>query len=112
MGYQYDNEFGPNSELVRSIIETKRWADSKKVFRHLNRVRFHHAVLPIFADVTILRTSTKLDRVVFPQYTIQEAKVFQEPQSSELELEIDNARVGAGMTYGKAHIQAYSMQPA
>lgn len=104
IGYQYENEFGPNGELVRSMIESKRWSDSKKVFRHLNRVRFSHPTLPIFADVTILRTSAKTGAkrpVMIPQYTIQEAKVFQEPESYEVELEIDNSRVGIGMQYDK-----------
>jgi hypothetical protein len=102
VGYQYENEWGPNGELVRGMIESKRWADSKKIFRHLNRVRFSHPTLPVFADVTILRTSAKTGTkkpVMIPQYTIQEAKVFQEPESYEIELEIDNRRVGVGMSY-------------
>jgi len=105
VGYQYENEWGPHSELVRSIIEAKRWADSKKVFRHLNRVRFSHPTLPIFADITILRTSAKTggkNQVMIPQYTIQEAKVFQEPESYEVELEIDNSKVGKGAKYNTA----------
>jgi len=105
VGYQYENEFGPHSELVRSIIESKRWADSKKVFRHLNRVRFSHPKLPIFADITILRTSAKTggkSQIMIPQYTIQEAKVFQEPESYEVELEIDNSKVGKSLKYNTA----------
>jgi hypothetical protein len=105
VGYQYENEWGPHSELVRSIIEAKRWADSKKVFRHLNRVRFSHPTLPIFADITILRTSAKTggkSQIMIPQYTIQEAKVFQEPESYEVELEIDNSKVGPGAKYNTA----------
>lgn len=104
VGYQYENEFGPHSELVRGIIETKRWADSKKVFRHLNRVRFYHQDLPVFADVTILRTSAKTGgrkQIMIPQYTIQEAKVFQEPESYEIELEVDNMKVGSVNTATK-----------
>lgn len=102
VGYQYENEWGPHSELVRSMIDTKRWADSKKVFRHLNRVRFSHPDLPVFVDITILRTSAKTSgkkQFMIPQYTIQEAKVFQEPESYEVELEIDNSQVGTGMKY-------------
>ena len=102
VGYQYENEWGPHSEMVRSMIETKRWADSKKVFRHLNRVRFSHPTLPIFADVTILHTSAKSGKVMVPQYTVQEAKVFQEQESYEVELEIDNSRVGSQMEYNTA----------
>ena len=102
VGYQYENEFGPNSELVRGMIETKRWADSKKVFRHLNRVRFEHKDLPIFADVTILHTSAKSGKVMVPQYTIQDAKVFQESESYEVELELDNSRIGSSSEYNTA----------
>lgn len=105
IGYQYENEWGPHSELVRSMIETKRWADSKKVFRHLNRVRFSHPDLPVFADITILRTSAKTagkKQIMIPRYTIQEAKVFQEPESYEVELEIDNSQIGKGMKYDTA----------
>ena len=90
VGYQEEQVYGPNNGLVRDMIETKRWADSKKVFRHLNRVRFEHPSLPIFADVSILRTSVKMGKVMIPHYTIQEAKVFEEPESYEVELEIDN----------------------
>ena len=102
VGYQYENEWGPHSELVRNMIDTKRWADSKKVFRHLNRVRFSHPNLPLFVDITILRTSAKTNsrkQIMIPQYTIQEAKVFQEPESYEVEMEIDNSQVGTGMKY-------------
>jgi len=102
VGYQYENEWGPHSNLVRGMIENKRWADSKKVFRHLNRVRFSHPDLPVFADITILRTSAKTAgkrQVMIPQYTIQEAKVFQEIESYEVELEVDNSQVGTGMRY-------------
>ena len=102
VGYQYENEWGPHSELIRGMIDTKRWADSKKVFRHLNRVRFSHPDLPLFADITILRTSAQTGArkpIMIPQYTIQEAKVFQEPESYEVELEIDNSQVGIGMKY-------------
>lgn len=102
VGYQYEDEYGPYSEMVRDMIDTKRWADSKKVFRHLNRVRFSHPTLPIFADVTILRTSAKSGKHMVPQYTIQDAKVFQQSESYEIELEIDNARVGNGTEYDTA----------
>jgi hypothetical protein len=104
VGYQYENEWGPHSELVRGIIDTKNWSDSKKIFRHLNRVRFSHKTLPIFADITIIRSSAKTGgrkQIMIPQYTIQEAKVFQEPESYEVELEIDNSKVGVGMKYSE-----------
>lgn len=99
VGYNYEDEFGPYSEAVRGMIDTIHWADSKKVFRHLNRVRFSHPTLPVFADVSILRTSAKSGNTLVPKYTIQEAKVYEQPESYEIELEIDNARVGKDADY-------------
>jgi len=99
IGYQNEQTYGPNGELVRGMIETKKWADSKKVFRHLNRVRFAHPSLPVHADITIVRSSAKSGKVMIPHYTIQEGKVFDEPESYEMELEIDNLAVGPGTKY-------------
>ena len=99
IGYQYEQTYGPNGELVRGMIEAKKWADSKKVFRHLNRVRFSHPTWPVHADITILRSSAKSGKVMIPHYTLQEANVFNEPESYEMELEIDNMAVGPGTKY-------------
>jgi hypothetical protein len=99
IGYQNEQIYGPNGELVRGMIESKKWADSKKVFRHLNRVRFTHPSLPVNADITIVRSSAKSGKVMIPHYTIQEAKVFDEPESYEMELEVDNFAVGPGTKY-------------
>jgi hypothetical protein len=99
VGYQNEQMYGPNGELVRGMIESKKWADSKKVFRHLNRVRFEHPSWPVHADITILRSSMKSGKVMIPHYTVQEAKVFEEPESYEMELEIDNMAVGVGTQY-------------
>ena len=99
IGYQNEQMYGPNGELIRDMIESKKWADSKKVFRHLNRVRFSHPSLPVHADITIVRSSAKSGKVMIPHYTIQEAKVFDEPESYEMELEIDNLAVGPATKY-------------
>ena len=101
VGYQNEQELTMNNDIVRNMIESKRWADSKKVFRHLNRVRFTHPEYPVFADITILRSSAKSGRAPIPKYTIQDAKVFQEAETYEVELEIDNYRVGEGMKYSQ-----------
>jgi hypothetical protein len=95
VSYQYERDFKPRSEMARQILSN--WNDSKKLFRYINRVRFIHEDYPIFLDVSIVKSSAKTDRFTsIPQYSIQDAKVFQSPEHYEVELEIDNSRVGPG----------------
>jgi hypothetical protein len=65
----------------------------------MNRVRFYHPEYPVFADLSIVKSSKKSNHIPIPQYTIQEAGVFNNIESYEIELEIDNSRVGTGTEY-------------
>jgi len=95
--YQMEQDYTVQSNTARNIIN--KWSDSKKIFRHINRVRFSHDEYPIFADISILKGSKKIGRVPVPEYTIQEAGVFENIESYEVELEIDNSKVGVGTKY-------------
>mgnify|MGYP006137953963 CR=1 FL=1 len=97
VSYQTEQDYHVQSNFGRKI--TDKWNDSLKIFRSMNRVRFRHAELPIFADLTIVKTSKKTNYVVVPQYTIQEADVFNGVGQYEVELEVDNNRVGYGTDY-------------
>lgn len=95
--YQTEEEFHTNHPLARNIIA--EWGNAQKIFRCMNRVRFHHPTLPIFADLSIVKGSKTTFRKPIPTYTVQEAGVFTNPESYEIELEIDNSRVGTGTPY-------------
>jgi hypothetical protein len=70
------------------------------VFRYINRVRLRHPDLPVFLDVSILKESPKMNKhVKIPKYTVQEANLFNNEESYEIELELDNSRVGIGTEY-------------
>jgi mRNA capping enzyme/mRNA capping enzyme, catalytic domain len=97
VSYQLEQDYTPNSNIAKSIIG--KWSDSKKCFRYINRVRFMHPTYPLFADISIIKGNKKTGRVPIPQYTIQDAGVFENIESYEVELEIDNARVGTGTEY-------------
>lgn len=97
VSYQMEQDFNVQSPISRSIIDT--WNDTQKTFRVLNRIRFSHPDYPVFADLSILKTSAKTNYVPIPKYTIQEANVFQNMESYEIELEIDNNRVGKGSKF-------------
>ena len=97
VSYQMEQSFTARSNIIRSIVN--KWSDSKKTFRHMNRVRFYHPDLPVFADLSIVRNSKTSNRVPIKEYTIQDAGVFSSPETYEIEMELDNSRIGAGTMY-------------
>jgi hypothetical protein len=99
VSYQTEQDKSVNSNIARTIISN--WNDSLKTFRCLNRIRFKHNEYPIYADLTIVKSSTKTkyNNVAIPKYTIQDAEVFENIESYEIELEIENSGVGAGTNY-------------
>lgn len=97
VSYQLEQDYQLKSPVVSGIVS--KWADNKKNFRCMNRVRFEHPELPINIDLSIVRTNAKVNGVQFMTYTIQQAKVFENVPTYEIELEVDNARVGNGTKY-------------
>lgn len=97
VSYQTEEDFTPSSGIVRSIVT--KWTDTKKLFRLLNRVRYSHPIYPIFVDISIVKSSKKTERVPIPTYTLEESGVFTNSETYEIELEIDNSKVGIGTQY-------------
>ena len=98
VSYQTEQDFHIQTDIARNIIS--KWVDSKKIFRSLNRVRFYHPDLPIFADLSIVKSSaTTRNYVPIPQYSIQDAGVFNNVEKYEIELEVDNTKVGVGTEF-------------
>ena len=101
--YQVESDYSKTSQTVQTMLSS--WGDSKKVFRYMNRVRFQHPTYPVFADVSIVRSSNtrrgQFGQVPIPEYTIQKANVFKNPNVYEIEFEIDNSMVGPGTPYNR-----------
>jgi hypothetical protein len=98
VSYQTEQDFHIQTDIARNIIS--KWQDSKKIFRSMNRVRLSHPDLPIFADLSIVKSSTTTRNYVqIPQYSIQDAGVFDNIEKYEIELEVDNSRVGTGTDF-------------
>ena len=94
ISYQNESYYTPRADIARKIIAS--WTNSKKTFRYLNRVRFAHPDIPIFADISIVKKSKTANRgVPVPQYTLQDSGVLTNPETYEIELEMDNQRVGS-----------------
>ena len=97
VSYQTEQDYNVQSNIARNIIS--KWSDVKKRFRSLNRVRFTHPDHPIFVDISIVKSAKTVKGVHVPTYTIQEANLFNNPETYEIELEIDNSRVGPGTEF-------------
>ena len=100
LSYQYETDYSPQSNKSKEIIQ--QWSDQKKDFRYINRVRWSHPDYPVFLDVSVVKSSPKYKNVPVTYYTVQEANLFQNTETYEIELEIDNKRVGPGTPYDKS----------
>lgn len=90
--FQTEQSFQINSGISKQIVNT--WNDSKKIFRYINRVRFSHQNYPLFIDLSIVKSSSSKKYVQIPQYTIQESNVFKNSETYEIEIELDNHKIG------------------
>jgi hypothetical protein len=100
ISYQLEQTSTARSEFIRKIIE--RWTERLKTFRYLNRVRFYHESLPIFADISIVKSSKTSSEVPMKTYDIQDSGVLDAPEAYEIEVEIDNDRIGPGTPYNNS----------
>ena len=93
--YETNYSINDNSEKIRRI--TNDWNTSKKHFRCINRVRFAMGTESdsmVFVDLSIIKnnrtTTSNRKKIPIPTVTIQDATVFNNPESYEVELELDN----------------------
>lgn len=100
VSYQIEQSYNVHTNLARKIIS--KWDNSLKLFRCMNRIRFYHDEYPIFADLSIVKTSKRSNHNMVPTFTIQEANVFNNGEHYEIELEIDNDKIGIGTNYDTA----------
>jgi len=83
------------------------WKKSKKEFRFMNRVSFYHPEYPFIVDLSIVkyanRSPDKFGRENRGQmirvYTLQESNVLNNQEIYEMEIEIDNRKIGPGTKY-------------
>ncbi len=78
---------------------TENWRKSKKEFRYINRVTFKHPDNPCQIDLSIVKTGNKIKskygkQIIQPVYNLSESGVFSNPESYEIEIEVDNKRIG------------------
>jgi hypothetical protein len=111
VSYQTEEKIKQN--IRTSIIEN--WKESKKNFRYINRVSFEHPENPFIIDVSISKTGnyTKDSRgysVPIMVNTISESNLFQNDEKYEIEIEVDNAKIGPGTIYNNPKIIADTLR--
>lgn len=91
MSLQIENNLSESSEDVQRIITS--WNDNKKVFRFLKRARLVHKDLPVFVDLSIVKTSKKNKQYYVPEFDFKSADVLNQNEHFEIELEVDNQKI-------------------
>ena len=94
VSYQKEKIIPPASSLGQSILNT--WVDNKKIFRHLNRTTLIHESYPFFVDMSVVKESHRKDGHLKPEYSFQASQVYACEPKYEIEIEMDNSKVGAG----------------
>jgi hypothetical protein len=77
----------------------ENWKKSKKIFRYLNRVTFKHPEHPVMVDISIVKNGDKEEGARWSDqmkrvYTTTESNVFNNQEIYQIEIEIDNSRIG------------------
>ena len=96
----YQTEEKIKTGIQNFIIEN--WKKSKKEFRLVNRVTFEHPKYPFKVDISITKFANrgpdKYGREnkgpIIRVYTIEESNVFNNQENYEIEIEIDNKKIG------------------
>ena len=94
---QVEKRLPPSDRIVQNTI--REWKNNKKIFRYLSRSTFVHKDMPVKVEMSMVKSSKTEGRYMIPEYTIKESGVFSEPEHYEIEIEIDNTKIGVGTEY-------------
>jgi len=93
-----EENLGVTERNVRGMIDN--WEKTKKtLFRYINRVAFEHPDYPVKVDISIVKSSRKEGREYVKAYRTDESGVFTEPEAYEIELEVNNEKIGPGTEF-------------
>jgi len=85
--YKKEDIVSKTGKVGNEIISN--WNKSKKQFRYLNRVTFRSPTSPIIVDLSVVRSSTLVNKQLIKTYNIDESNVFNNPEIYEIEVEVD-----------------------
>lgn len=102
-----------NEKQMSSSVENEiksKWADTKKTFRYINRIKLYNYRYPFVVDFSIVKRSHrgyiqdnkykksfyKPRQIEIPEYTISDSKVFEDDPRYEIEIELLNYKLLPG----------------
>ena len=74
-------------DIVQTLLGN--WEKKKKTFRLIKRFTFRHPDFPVKVDCSIVRSSSRRGRYLIPEFRVETSKLFHNPISYELEIEVD-----------------------
>ena len=85
------------------VYITNTWKETKKSFRYMNRVTFTHPDYPVKVDISIVKYGDR-DAQYKPKWcwSVKESNVFENPETYEIEIEVDNSAIGPGTKFDSA----------
>ena len=86
INYKTESKRNESSPLIKKIL--REWNETKKVFRLIKRFTFKHDNYPLRIDCSIVRSSKQKGRRLIPEYRIETANVFNNPETYEIEIEL------------------------
>ena len=96
LAYKTEQSVNKRGKMGSSIIG--EWDNSKKIFRYINRVTYTKPGFPFKIDMSIVKSSSRENRNYKLATNMLEAGVFTNPESYEIEIEVDNAKLDALVT--------------
>ena len=94
---QTEKRISYNDGRMRTMREN--WNDLKKTFRFINRSTLRNEEYPFKVDVSIVKSSHRKGKYPIPEYKFKDADVLNSSPQYEIEIEIDNNKVGPGTAY-------------
>ena len=106
----YSDESKPSTTVSNFIMEN--WRKSKKEFRLINRVTFKHPDYPVLVDISIVKYGNRMaDRFgrenkgrIIPVYTVDESNVFNNQETYEIEIEVNNKEIGPATKFNNPQV--------
>jgi len=112
----YQTEERIKRGIEQYVIES--FKKSKKEFRLINRVTFEHNDYPFKVDISITKFGNRApDRFgrenrgpMYRVYTVEESNVFNNQENYEIEIEIDNTKIGPSTKFKTPQIIADALR--
>jgi hypothetical protein len=112
----YQTEIAVKSGIQNGILEN--WRKSKKEFRFINRVSFEHPDYPFIIDISIVkygkRHPDKFGREnrgpMIRSYNVEDSNVFNNQEVYEIEIEIDNHKIGPATKFNSPQSIAIALR--